>query len=101
MGVGAFGMSTVPEVLSANNLGMAVFGVSLVSNFAAGLLDEKLTHADVTRVANEAGPRFEKFLLALVRLSPFSSALIVLHRLQNAMYLKSLEIANHRTPICA
>jgi len=33
---------------------------------AAGLRDEVLTHADVTKVAKEAGPRFEKLLREIV-----------------------------------
>lgn len=60
---GAFGMSTVPEVLAAHNLGMEVFAVSLCTNLAAGLGDKELTHGDVKIVAETAGPRFQSLLL--------------------------------------
>jgi len=62
---GAFGMSTVPEVLAAYSLGMEVVAISLCTNLAAGLGDKELTHGDVKNVAEVAGPRFQKLLLDL------------------------------------
>jgi len=89
MGGGAFGMSTVPEVVCANAMGMEVVTISLATNLAAGcpvfqlslysvrcvvlslwttgLADETLTHDAVTKVAREAGPNFERLLTELVR----------------------------------
>jgi purine-nucleoside phosphorylase len=58
LGADATGMSTVPEVILANALGLEVVGVSLISNPAAGLSSEKLSHADVMRAAEEAGEKF-------------------------------------------
>jgi purine-nucleoside phosphorylase len=58
MGADATGMSTVPEVILANALGLEVVGVSLISNPAAGLSPEKLSHADVMRAAEAAGEKF-------------------------------------------
>ena len=58
LGADATGMSTVPEVIVANALGMEVAGVSLISNPAAGLTAEKLSHADVMRAAEAAGDNF-------------------------------------------
>jgi purine-nucleoside phosphorylase len=64
LGGGAFGMSTVPEVLAAHSIGLEVFGLSLATNMAAGLnAEEKLTHEDVKKVAAEAGPNFQKLLV--------------------------------------
>ena len=62
---GAFGMSTVPEVLAAHNLGMEVFALSLCTNLAAGLGHKELTHGDVKIVAEVAGPRFQNLLLEM------------------------------------
>jgi hypothetical protein len=70
LGGGAFGMSTVPEVLACHGHGMELFGVSLCTNMAAGLIDETLTHADVQRVATESGPRMLNFLIKLLELTP-------------------------------
>lgn len=67
LGVGAFGMSTVPEIMAARALGMEVFALSLATNMAAGLADEKLLHEDVVRVGREAGPKFERLLLGVCR----------------------------------
>jgi purine-nucleoside phosphorylase len=58
MGADATGMSTVAEVILANALGLEVVGVSLISNPAAGLSPEKLSHADVMRAAEAAGGKF-------------------------------------------
>jgi purine-nucleoside phosphorylase len=40
-------MSTVPEAIVANHMGMRVLGISCVTNMAAGILDQKITHEEV------------------------------------------------------
>jgi purine-nucleoside phosphorylase len=62
MGADVVGMSTVPEAIVANAMGMQVAGLSCVCNWAAGLGHEKLTHEDVARVANEAMPQMRRIL---------------------------------------
>ena len=47
IGADMVGMSTVPESIAANHLGLKVCGVSCITNMAAGINDEKLTHDDV------------------------------------------------------
>ena len=67
LGADATGMSTVGEVILANALGLEVVGVSLISNPAAGLTPEKLSHADVMRAAEAAGEKFVALVTELVR----------------------------------
>lgn len=51
LGADAVGMSTVFEVIAANALGMDVLGISMISNPAAGVLEEPLSMDDVTKAA--------------------------------------------------
>jgi purine-nucleoside phosphorylase len=56
------GMSTVPEVIAANHLGIRVAGVACITNYAAGIKPEKLSHADVKNVAEKAMVGFATIL---------------------------------------
>ena len=47
LGADAVGMSTVPESIVANHLGVRVAGISYIANLAAGLSPTKLTHEEV------------------------------------------------------
>ena len=47
LGADAVGMSTVPESIAANHLGVQVVGISLITNLAAGMTKQKLTHDEV------------------------------------------------------
>jgi len=63
IGADLVGMSTVPETIAANHLGMKVLGISCVTNMAAGLLPQKLVHEEVLRT----GERVRDTLVALLR----------------------------------
>jgi purine-nucleoside phosphorylase len=64
-------MSTVPETIVARHMGIEVLGISCVTNLAAGLGAEKLSHAEVF----ETGRRVEHRLAALLkRLAPAIAA---------------------------
>jgi purine-nucleoside phosphorylase len=62
IGADMVGMSTVPEVIAANHLGLKVAGVACITNYAAGIKQEKLSHADVKKVAEKAMVGFATIL---------------------------------------
>jgi purine-nucleoside phosphorylase len=66
MGADAVGMSTVNEATLAASLGMRVAGFSCITNLATGILPEKLSHAEVTDVANTVRQRFADLLEATI-----------------------------------
>lgn len=66
LGADAVGMSTVPEVLIARHCGLRVVGISSITNLAAGLSDEKLSHEGTLRVAQIASEKLIQLLLSFV-----------------------------------
>ena len=67
LGGDAVGMSTVTEVLTAAHCGIPVLGFSMISNMAAGILDQPLSGDDVTEIAQKAGPLFAEYLADVIR----------------------------------
>ncbi|MDO3677085.1 purine-nucleoside phosphorylase [Paenibacillus ehimensis] len=66
LGGDAVGMSTVPEVLVARHAGIEVLGFSCISNMAAGILDQPLSHAEVMETTERAKPKFLKLVLGII-----------------------------------
>ena len=69
-GADAVGMSTVPEVIVARQLGMRVLGMSVLSNLAAGIPGALLSHDDVLATVHRATPIVENVIADIVTLVP-------------------------------
>ncbi len=58
VGADAVGMSTVPEVITANHCGLRVLGISCITNMAAGILDQPLNHEEVIETSAKVKTNF-------------------------------------------
>ena len=67
LGADAVGMSTVPEVIAANHLGMKVLGLSCIANAAAADGADKLDHSEIKDVIDAMGDRFENLVSTWIR----------------------------------
>jgi len=56
------GMSTTLETIAARELGADVLGISLITNLAAGISPEPLSHQEVLETGREAAPRLRRLL---------------------------------------
>lgn len=66
MGADLVGMSTVQEVIVARQMGIEVLGISCVTNLAAGIQSEPLSHEEVMETGRRVAARFSQLLTALV-----------------------------------
>lgn len=66
LGGKAVGMSTVPETIAANHLGLRVCALSCITNLAAGLSQNKLSHEEVTETARAVESKFGQFLVEFI-----------------------------------
>ena len=67
LGGDAVGMSTAPEVIVAGHCGMEVLGFTLLSNMAAGILDQPLSEQEVLDAAAAAKDKFSRLVLACLK----------------------------------
>jgi purine-nucleoside phosphorylase len=66
IGADVVGMSTVPEVLVANHMGIEALGISCVTNMAAGVLPQKICHEEVLETGAMVRDSLVRLLRALV-----------------------------------
>ena len=67
VGGDAVGMSTVPEATVARHCEMEVLGISCISNMAAGILDQPLTHGEVIETTEQVKAEFLRFVKTVVQ----------------------------------
>ena len=67
LGGDAVGMSTAPEVIVAAHCGMEVLGLTLLSNMAAGILDQPLSEQEVLDAAEAAREKFSALVRACLK----------------------------------
>ena len=67
LGADAVGMSTVPEVIAASHCGIKVLGISCMTNMAAGILDQPITHEEVLETGARVKHEFQMLVKAIVK----------------------------------
>ncbi len=67
LGADAVGMSTVPEAIVAGQCGMELLGFTLLTNMAAGILDQPLSEEEVLEAAEQCKDRFSALVRACLR----------------------------------
>ena len=70
LGGDAVGMSTVTETLTAGHCGMPVLGLSLMTNMAAGVLEQKLSGEEVEETAQRVAPLLETYFAKVLKALP-------------------------------
>ena len=66
LGASAVGMSTAVEAIAANHLGMDICGISFISNLAAGISKNPLSHEEVKAAADLVAPKFQKLVKTVI-----------------------------------
>lgn len=66
-GADAVGMSTVPEVIVANHMNIDVLGISCITNMAAGILLQPLSHEEVIEITEKVKPEFKKLVRTILK----------------------------------
>ena len=70
LGCTNFGMSTVGEVIAAKSIGVPILAMSFVTNKAAGVCEEVLTHEDVARAAKAGEPNMRALISTTIKRVP-------------------------------
>ncbi|MEI6131904.1 MAG: purine-nucleoside phosphorylase [Bacillota bacterium] len=66
LGADAVGMSTVPEAIVANHMGMEILAISTITNMAAGVLDKPLCHEEVIETGKMVSEKFTKLINKII-----------------------------------
>jgi len=89
MGADLVGMSTVPEIITAKHSGMKVIAISCVTNMAAGVLPQKLSHVEVIETANRVKETFGNLVKTVVGNS------VAMHNTRFADFSNGVRLQNH------
>jgi purine-nucleoside phosphorylase len=68
LGADAVGMSTVPETIAARHGGVRVLALSCMTNMAAGVLDQPLSHQEVLETMSRVQVPYRAFIARLIEL---------------------------------
>ena len=66
LGADMVGMSTIPETIMANSLGIRVMGLSMITNMAAGITGEPLTHEEVIETSKKGAEEFKRLIKGII-----------------------------------
>ncbi len=66
LGADMVGMSTVPEIIKANHVGLEIMGISCITNMAAGVLKQPLSEKEVIEVANSVSSNFISIVKTII-----------------------------------
>ena len=66
LGADVIGMSTVPEVIMANYLKMNTIALSMITNYATGVSDNKLSHKEVLETGKSAGSKMTLLIRQII-----------------------------------
>ena len=66
IGADLVGMSTVPEVIAARQLGVKILAISCVTNMAAGVTDAEIHHQEVLEIGKRISGQFKALLKEVV-----------------------------------
>lgn len=72
VGADSVGMSTVPEILAARHMGMRCLSISLISNMAAGVLKQHLSHDEVIETSKRTAKTFQNLVKGILKEGRFN-----------------------------
>jgi len=67
LGADAVGMSTVPEVIAMSHMNIQCLGISCITNMAAGVLNQKLSHIEVMETTQRVQKEFTALMLGIIK----------------------------------
>ena len=66
LGANAVGMSTIPECIAANHMGIKVLGFSVITNMATGIKEQPATHEEVMETTKRIEKTFSNYIAAII-----------------------------------
>lgn len=99
LGADAVGMSTVPEVIVARYCGMRVFGISCITNMAAGISGQKLNHEEVIETTERVKRKFSSLVKLFIEKFKWRIGILSTNKARNTKNKKNTKKARRRPRI--